>query len=72
MLPGGSGDILAASAPLAEKLRPRVLADFIGQEHLIGDGSLLLSLVESRAIGSMILWGPPGWASFLFKYYRGI
>lgn len=51
---------LTASAPLAEKLRPRVLSDFVGQEHLIGDGSLLLSLVESRAIGSMILWGPPG------------
>lgn len=51
---------LLASAPLAEKLRPRILSDFIGQEQLIGDGSLLLSLVESRAIGSMILWGPPG------------
>ncbi|KIM30721.1 hypothetical protein M408DRAFT_66262 [Serendipita vermifera MAFF 305830] len=60
-MPAAASDAaLTASAPLAEKLRPRVLSDFVGQEHLIGDGSLLLSLVESRAIGSMILWGPPG------------
>jgi replication-associated recombination protein RarA len=51
---------LAESAPLAERLRPRTLADFVGQEHLTGDDSLLLSIVESKAIGSMILWGPPG------------
>jgi putative ATPase len=55
-----SGLGLAASAPLAERLRPRQLGDFVGQKHLTGEGSLLLSIVESRAIGSMILWGPPG------------
>ncbi|KAG8768841.1 hypothetical protein FRC15_004899, partial [Serendipita sp. 397] len=51
---------LSASAPLAEKLRPRTLQDFVGQDHLTGENSLLLSLIESRAMGSMILWGPPG------------
>ncbi len=56
-----SEELLAASAPLAERLRPRTLEDFVGQEHLTGDSSLLLQLVESRAIGSMILWGPPGY-----------
>ncbi|CCA68520.1 related to MGS1-Maintenance of Genome Stability 1 [Serendipita indica DSM 11827] len=55
-----SEEVLAASAPLAERLRPRRLEDFVGQEHLTGDSSLLLQLVESQAIGSMILWGPPG------------
>lgn len=55
-----AGAGLAVSAPLAERLRPRQLSDFVGQKHLTGEGSLLLSIVESRAIGSMILWGPPG------------
>lgn len=53
--------ILTATAPLAERLRPRTLDDFVGQEHLTGEGSLLLAIAESRAIGSMILWGPPGY-----------
>jgi putative ATPase len=57
---GAQDEALISSAPLAERLRPRMLSDFVGQEHLVGDGSLLLSLVESRSIGSMILWGPPG------------
>jgi putative ATPase len=60
MQAGPQDEALISSAPLAERLRPRILSDFVGQEHLIGDGSLLLSLIESRAIGSMILWGPPG------------
>lgn len=55
--PGGQ---LSTAAPLAEKLRPHTFDDFVGQDHLVGEGSLFLSLVESRALGSIILWGPPG------------
>jgi putative ATPase len=50
-----------AAAPLAERLRPRSLADFVGQTHLVGPNSLLMHLVRSGGGGgSMILWGPPG------------
>jgi putative ATPase len=55
-----SDKALLESAPLAERLRPRTLEDFVGQEHLTGEDSLLFSIMESRSIGSMILWGPPG------------
>ncbi|MEO7444348.1 MAG: replication-associated recombination protein A [Ferruginibacter sp.] len=48
------------SIPLAERLRPRVLDDIIGQEHLAGTGSILRTAIESGKIPSMILWGPPG------------
>ena len=48
-------------APLAERMRPRILDEFVGQEHLIGPGKMLRRLVEgSGRIPSMILWGPPG------------
>ncbi|TDL21712.1 P-loop containing nucleoside triphosphate hydrolase protein [Rickenella mellea] len=51
---------LEKAAPLAERLRPRTLADFVGQPHLTGPGSLLMNLIESGSSGSMIFWGPPG------------
>jgi putative ATPase len=47
-------------APLAARMRPRSLDDFIGQEHLIGEGHILRRLMESDALPSIILWGPPG------------
>ncbi|PIW36281.1 MAG: AAA family ATPase [Candidatus Kerfeldbacteria bacterium CG15_BIG_FIL_POST_REV_8_21_14_020_45_12] len=47
-------------APLAEKLRPTSLDDFVGQEELIGPGTMLRELIERDEIPSMILWGPPG------------
>jgi len=50
----------AASAPLAERMRPRTLDDFVGQEHLLGAGAPLRVLIESDRVQSMILWGPPG------------
>lgn len=56
--PGGH---LKAAAPLAEQSRPQNLDDFVGQEHLTGPDGLLFSLIESGNIGSMILWGPPGY-----------
>ena len=47
-------------APLADKLRPIRLDDIVGQDHLLGQGRPLRSLIESDALGSVILWGPPG------------
>lgn len=46
--------------PLAARLRPRTLAEFAGQKHLLGEGKVLRRLIESDRIGSMIFWGPPG------------
>ena len=46
--------------PLAELLRPQSLDDYIGQQHLVGPGAPLRTLIESGNIPSMILWGPPG------------
>ena len=46
--------------PLAERLRPSSLTDFIGQEHLVGEGAVLAKAIESGQIPSFILWGPPG------------
>ena len=48
------------SLPLAARLRPRTLAEFAGQTHLLGEGKVLRRLIESDKIGSMIFWGPPG------------
>ena len=50
----------AASAPLAERMRPRTLDEFVGQEQLLGPGAPLRVLIESDRVPSMILWGPPG------------
>jgi len=50
-----------ASVPLAERMRPRSLADFVGQSHLVGEGRILRRLLESTGnIPSLILWGSPG------------
>lgn len=46
--------------PLAERLRPKTLDEFAGQKHLVGEGMILRSLIESDHIPSMIFWGPPG------------
>lgn len=46
--------------PLAERLRPKTLDDYIGQEHLVGEGAVLRKMIESGNISSIILWGPPG------------
>ena len=46
--------------PLADRMRPRTLDEFVGQEHLLGKGKLLRELIEKDNITSMILWGPPG------------
>jgi putative ATPase len=48
------------AAPLAERSRPRTLVEFVGQEHLLGDGKPLRILIDGDQVPSMILWGPPG------------
>ncbi len=49
-----------SNQPLAERLRPKTLDDYIGQEHLVGKNSVLRKMIESGNISSLILWGPPG------------
>jgi putative ATPase len=51
---------LARAAPLAARMRPRRLADYVGQEAIVGAGRLLRRLIESDRLGSVILYGPPG------------
>ena len=46
--------------PLAERLRPRTLDDYIGQQHLVGEGAVLRKIIDAGRISSFILWGPPG------------
>lgn len=46
--------------PLAERLRPKTLDEYIGQKHLVGPGAVLRKMVDSGRISSFILWGPPG------------
>ena len=46
--------------PLAERMRPKTLDDYIGQKHLVGDGAVIRRMIESGNISSFILWGPPG------------
>lgn len=52
--------VFDASAPLAERLRPRSLDEFVGQTHLTGPHSLLRNLLGSGNLGGIIFWGPPG------------
>ena len=46
--------------PLAERLRPKTLDEYIGQKHLVGQGAVLRKMIEAKRISSFILWGPPG------------
>ena len=55
-----NGDESSAPEPLAARMRPRDLSEFVGQEHLVGEGKLLRQMIERDQIPSMILWGPPG------------
>ncbi|KAJ3887840.1 DNA polymerase III, clamp loader complex, gamma/delta/delta subunit [Lentinula edodes] len=51
---------VSQAAPLAERLRPSLLADFVGQAHLTEVGSMLMNSINNGSLGSMIFWGPPG------------
>ena len=48
------------TAPLASRLRPESLNEYVGQKHLLGEGKILRGLIEKDQISSMIFWGPPG------------
>ncbi len=52
--------VISMSEPLAERLRPRNLDDYIGQKQLVGEGAVLRKMIDSGRISSFILWGPPG------------
>lgn len=63
--PAGSGatgpvEDVDPSAPLAARMRPRTLAEFRGQEQLLGEGRAIRAMLDTGQVGSMILWGPPG------------
>ena len=49
-----------STAPLADRVRPRALNEFIGQKHLIGDNSLLVRAIKADKLGNCIFYGPPG------------
>ena len=53
-------DDRAENAPLASRLRPEMLDEYVGQKHLVGKGKILRQLIENDNISSMIFWGPPG------------
>ena len=46
--------------PLAERLRPKTLNEYIGQQHLVGEGAILRQMLDRGTLSSFILWGPPG------------
>lgn len=58
--PAPPAPIIDSNAPLAERMRPRTLDEYIGQQHLLGAGRLLRRLIEEDRLTSMIFWGPPG------------
>ncbi|SHE58884.1 Recombination protein MgsA [Desulfacinum infernum DSM 9756] len=51
---------ITGTAPLADRMRPKTLEEFVGQEHLLGEGRILHRLLEKKHFQSLILWGPPG------------
>lgn len=56
----GAGGADGAGRPLADRLRPTVLQDVVGQDHLVGPDGALTRMLQSRSLGSLIFWGPPG------------
>lgn len=53
-------DTVSFLSPLAQRMRPRNFDEYIGQDHILGEGKILRKAIENDEIGSMILWGPPG------------
>ncbi|PVH24161.1 replication-associated recombination protein A [Sphingobacterium corticibacter] len=51
---------MATKIPLAERMRPKNLSEYIGQSHIVGEGAVLYNAIQQKNIPSMILWGPPG------------
>jgi putative ATPase len=61
-------DDFARQAPLAARMRPRTIAEFVGQEHILGPGRLLRRAIEADQLSSIILWGPPGTGKTTLAY----
>ena len=63
---------MAINQPLADRMRPKNLDDYLGQKHLVGENAILRKAIESGNIPSFILWGPPGVGktTFLLDYIR--
>ncbi len=53
-------DLLRKRAPVADRMRPRTLDEFVGQEKVVGPGTLIRQAIERDRLSSLILWGPPG------------
>ena len=51
---------MSPNQPLADRMRPKILDEFIGQEHLVGENAILRKIIESGNVPSFIMWGPPG------------
>jgi putative ATPase len=49
-----------SNIPLAERMRPKTLSEYVGQQHLVGEGAVLQSIIKTGSVPSFILWGPPG------------
>jgi putative ATPase len=60
LLRGLEGKKEKLAEPLADRMRPRTLEEFVGQEHLLGEGGVLRRMIESDELSSLIFWGPPG------------
>src|SRR3990172_13289665 len=60
MFAQAAGGRLSKEAPLAARMRPRTLQEFVGQEHLVGEGHILRRLMEKDSLPSILFWGPPG------------
>jgi putative ATPase len=58
--PAGEAAIDVSDRPLADRMRPRTLEEYVGQEHILGPGKPLRAQIESENLSSLILWGPPG------------
>lgn len=60
-----------ASKPLAYRVRPKTLEDFVGQEHIVGKDKLLYRTIKADRLSSIILWGPPRvWKNFACESYK--
>jgi putative ATPase len=60
LFPSPPAPQITPDAPLAERMRPRTLDEYVGQDHLLGKGKLLRQLIETDRLTSLIFWGPPG------------
>src|SRR6185369_5018767 len=59
-MPALSGDDQSADRPLADRMRPRTLGEFVGQQKIVGPGRALRKMIEEDRLQSLMFWGPPG------------